>query len=102
MELSQALAEQKRELKKLPEYLLIFFAYNSKELDLQSKSVLDKVAKDIELFSPRKVILRGNADLTGSSDYNLKLSFARAQEAADYLVFEHSIDRKVLMLKHMV
>lgn len=99
LELSKALAEQRRELRKLPEYSLIFFAYNSKELDLPAKSVLDKVAKDIELFAPRKVVLRGNADLTGGNDYNMKLSLARAEKAADYLAFEHGIDRKVLDVK---
>jgi OOP family OmpA-OmpF porin len=99
LELSKALAEQRRQLRKLPEYSIIFFAYNSKELDLSAKSVLDKVAKDIELFAPRKVVLRGSADLTGASDYNMKLSLARAEKATDYLVFEHGVDRKVLDVK---
>ena len=97
--LSKALAEQKKMLKQLPEYSLLFFKFDSTKLGITAKSILDKVANDIDLFNPRKVILRGNTDLVGSDEYNMKLALARGQSAADYLINEHGIDAKLLDVK---
>ncbi|MDA0781432.1 MAG: OmpA family protein [Rickettsiales bacterium] len=97
--LSKALAEQKKMLKQLPEYSLLFFKFDSTKLGITAKSILDKVAKDIDLFNPRKVILRGNTDLVGSDEYNMKLALARGQAAADYLINEHGVDAKLLDVK---
>lgn len=97
--LSKALAEQKKMLRKLPEYSLLFFKFDSTKLGITAKGILDKVAKDIGLFNPRKVILRGNTDLVGSESYNMKLALARGQAAADYLIKNHGIDEKILDVK---
>ena len=97
--LSKALAEQKKMLKKLPEYSLLFFKFDSTRLGITAKGILDKVAKDIGIFKPRKVILRGNTDLVGTDEYNMKLALARGQAAADYLIKEHGIDKKILDVK---
>ena len=98
-QLSLALAAQKKELRKLPEYSLIYFSFNSAQLGVTGEGILDKVAKDIELFKPRKVIIAGNADLIGGYEYNMKLAMARGQAVADYLVNKHQVDRKLLDVK---
>jgi len=97
--MSKALAEQKKMLKRLPEYSLLFFKFDSTKLGITAQGILDKVAKDIVLFNPRKVILRGNTDLVGSDAYNMKLALARGQAAADYLIKNHGIDKRLLDVK---
>ena len=78
---------------------MIYFSFNSAQLGVTGEGILDKVAKDIELFKPRKVIIAGNADLIGGYEYNMKLAMARGQAVADYLVNKHQVDRKLLDVK---
>lgn len=96
---SRALAVQKAQLKKLPENLLIFFDFNKTDLDLTDKEMLGKVAKDIKLFNPRKVIISGNADKVGSDAYNMRLAQKRGIAVANYLIDEYGVDPDLLDIK---
>ncbi len=80
------LALEKRKRKKLPEYNLIFFKFNDVKLGLTAQNILKKVAKEIPLFKPRKVIVSGHTDNVGSYNYNIKLAMKRGYIVRDYLV----------------
>lgn len=93
------IAEQKAKMRKMPEYSLIFFRYNDTALGITGKGILDKVAKDIEIFQPRKVVISGHADKTGSYEYNMRLAMKRGQAMANYLIQQHGIDPNLLDVK---
>ena len=93
------LATQEQQLSKLPEYSLIFFRYNDTKLGVTGKGILDKVAKDIEIFRPGKVVISGHADKTGSYNYNMQLAMKRGQAMANYLVEQHGISPSLLDVK---
>jgi OOP family OmpA-OmpF porin len=96
---SKELAMQKAALLRMPEYSLIFFKFNSTKLGITAEGILDKVAADIKLFKPRKVILSGNTDNIGDYMTNVKLALGRGQAVADYLIKNHDIDPDVLDVK---
>ena len=83
----------------MPEYSLLFFDFNKTDLGLTEEGILDKVAKDIIKFNPRKVIVSGHTDLIGSYDYNMQLATKRGQVAANYLVNRHGINAEIIDVK---
>ena len=75
----------------------INFAFNSAELDEDSREVLDQVAVAIRNAIANRpgieIEIGGHTDAIGSEAYNLQLSQRRAQSVHDYLVsVEPSID----------
>ena len=65
----------------------LHFAFNSAELTMADKSVLDSVASKLSQDAPNaKLSLVGFTDSVGSDAYNLKLSERRAMSVANYLV----------------
>ncbi len=62
------------------------FAFDSAELDAQSRAALDAAAKVIKSHSSVEMDVVGYTDSTGPEAYNQKLSERRAQAAIDYLV----------------
>ena len=96
--LEQKQAEIIRKYHKMPEPSYIFFPYNSTKLDITAKNLLKKVAGDVGIFNPRKIVITGNTDNTGSYDYNMRLALRRGQEAADYLI-SLGVDRDILDVK---
>jgi OOP family OmpA-OmpF porin len=83
----------------MPEHSLIFFKYNSTELGITAESIIEKVASDIHKFKPKKVIIAGNADLTGSYDYNMRLAMRRGQAVADLMIKKYGTDVGLLDVK---
>ncbi len=62
------------------------FAFDSAELDAESKAALDAAVDVIKSHSAVKMDVVGYTDTSGPEAYNLKLSERRAQAAVDYLV----------------
>lgn len=74
--------------------LEIKFQFNSDQLSIDGKDVLDQLAaalKSERLASARAVILEGHADAKGSASYNHALSLKRAQSSKTYLATRHGI-----------
>lgn len=62
------------------------FAFDSAELDAQSRAALDAAVSVIKSHSGVKMDVVGYTDSSGPESYNQKLSERRAQAAIDYLV----------------
>lgn len=62
------------------------FKYDSAELGLNAKELLDGVAKDLIAFPQKNEIeVQGHASSEGSDTYNLRLSQRRAHSVVEYL-----------------
>ena len=78
------------------------FLFNSDEAGLKSEQlpVLDEVAKMLKpKYSGQKIIVEGHTDkpleqVTGASEYNLKLGFERATNVFKYLNLKHGIPQE--------
>ncbi len=69
----------------------IFFDHDKATSTAESKPALDEIAKLLENESELDVYVVGHTDLTGSLDYNLKLSKERAQSIVNALVNDYGI-----------
>ena len=71
----------------------IFFSYNSAELSRPEVTdfILPEVITEMNKRPNVKITVTGHTDLVGSEGYNYKLSLARAQAVADFLI-EGGID----------
>jgi len=78
--------------------ILITFATDSSEISDQARAALDVVGRALnsDRLATYKFAIEGHADPRGGSDYNLKLSQARAESVVDYLVTYHHISRERL------
>jgi OOP family OmpA-OmpF porin len=72
----------------------ITFATNSATLTPASRSALDVFAKALasDSLSTFRFSVEGHADPRGTSEYNLRLSQARAESVVSYLVNQHGLD----------
>jgi Outer membrane protein and related peptidoglycan-associated (lipo)proteins len=62
------------------------FKYDSAELTLNAKEVLDSVARDLMAFPQKNEIeVQGHASSEGSNSYNMRLSERRAHSVVEYL-----------------
>ncbi len=62
------------------------FKYDSAELTLNAKIILDGVAASLIAYPQKNDIqIQGHASSEGANDYNMRLSQRRAQSVADYL-----------------
>jgi outer membrane protein OmpA-like peptidoglycan-associated protein len=64
----------------------VFFATDSSKLSGEAKETLDRVGQILKVTDSRHIRVRGHTDSTGDADYNQKLSEARAERVADYLI----------------
>ena len=64
----------------------IFFAYDSSDLDVKSKEVLDIQSAWLRSDETIKVTIEGHCDERGTREYNLALGEKRANSAKKYLV----------------
>ena len=64
----------------------MYFAYDSAELDLNAKIILDQLTTDMTKDASYNVSIVGHADNKGGVNYNYNLSVKRAQTIKDYLV----------------
>lgn len=74
--------------------MLITFHTNSADLTPEAKQSLDVVGRALNMnkLASYDFVIEGHADPRGSSDFNQRLSQARAQTVRDYLVQNHEID----------
>ncbi len=68
-----------------PETVIIYFAFDSAELNGPAKNALNVVAANLKERDFVVAIANGHADRTGTEAYNLDLSKRRANSVADYL-----------------
>lgn len=64
---------------------MVHFAFNSSNLTAESRQILTRKAEIMRQFPQIKVVVEGNCDQRGTSEYNLALGERRAQAAAQYL-----------------
>ena len=85
-----AVVEEVQEVVAVDEVIVIdnlHFAFNSAELTMADKSILDLLAARLGKDAPNaKLSLAGFTDSVGADAYNLKLSEKRAMSVANYLV----------------
>jgi len=63
----------------IPGPFLVFFDWDSDVVDEQGMSILEAAAQAFNEFGVARIIAVGHADRSGSNDYNMDLSEARAQ-----------------------
>jgi outer membrane protein OmpA-like peptidoglycan-associated protein len=63
----------------------VFFDADSDNLDEASKKILRAVAHVSTRAIPKKILINGNADRSGSLQHNKELSLRRAQRVAGFL-----------------
>lgn len=63
----------------------IQFALNSAELSESSKSNLEDLAETLKKYDDTNILIEGHTDITGTREYNMRLSEKRAESVADYL-----------------
>jgi OOP family OmpA-OmpF porin len=61
---------------------LVFFDWNKSHVTPSAEIVLDTVADQARRLHAHRIVITGNADLTGTDRYNQKLSMLRAQAVA--------------------
>lgn len=64
---------------------MIHFAFDSSNLTPESRQILTRKADILRQYPQIKMIVEGNCDQRGTSEYNLALGERRAQAAAQYL-----------------
>jgi outer membrane protein OmpA-like peptidoglycan-associated protein len=74
----------------------VFFEFNSKELTSGGQEQLDVLGKYMVEANSSRIILEGHTDMAGSEDYNIALSFQRAESAKQYLVENYNIDPDII------
>ena len=74
--------------------MLIQFEFDSAVLTSESKQRLNTIGDMLNLDNPsvRRLVIEGHTDIVGSSEYNLGLSFQRAESVKQYLVLHHNVD----------
>ncbi len=70
----------------VPETVVIYFAFDSAELNAAAKGALDRVATSLSDKTFVVAIANGHADHTGTEEYNMGLSQRRADSVANYLI----------------
>lgn len=69
----------------------VTFPLDSAQLTDEARDTLDAIINIMNQQTDTSIVIRGHADDTGPSEYNLALSESRASEVMDYLV-DHGID----------
>lgn len=77
----------------------VLFDFNKYMLKPEAKKALEVVGAYIKQTNPKKIVVIGYTDNVGSDEYNLALSFKRAQSVADYLIYCARIDPKKIEIK---
>ncbi len=70
----------------LPHDGMVYFALDSADLDAEDQAMLDEIIAAVKESGPSKIVVRGHADRSGGSDYNMALSEQRAETIAAALV----------------
>ena len=76
---------------------MVHFAFDSAELSLVDKGVLDKVAAEIQKCPKAKIEITGYTDSVGTVAYNEKLGAERAMAVQSYLAEKGVMPHKMCM-----
>ena len=71
----------------------VYFDFNSKVLNKESKGILSAFAKVLNENNTLKVLLTGHTDDVGSEEYNYQLGVSRANAVKEYLI-KSGVDAK--------
>jgi peptidoglycan-associated lipoprotein len=63
-----------------------FFAFDSTEINEQSRGAMQKNAEFLKRWPSTRIVIEGHADSRGTNEYNLALGERRAAAARDYIV----------------
>lgn len=79
-------------------HLLITFDFDSAELSTEAKRLVDKLGRALNMqpLTEFSFMVEGHADPRGTSEYNVRLSQARAESVLRYLVEQHGISERRL------
>ena len=77
-------------VKKIIRNVKIYFDYNKAELRDDHSSILDNAIKALERNPEANILITGNCDVRGSSEYNMKLGKKRG-EAVKQFMLDHGI-----------
>ncbi len=64
----------------------ILFDHDSSKLSHSAREVLERIARTLEKYPDRHLLIRGHTDNTGNDEYNLNLSRERAKTVASFLI----------------
>ncbi|HKP27070.1 MAG TPA: OmpA family protein, partial [Dongiaceae bacterium] len=64
---------------------IVFFDWDKSDITPQAAAILDNVAASYQQTGSAQVMLAGNADKSGSNEYNVGLSQRRADAVRSYL-----------------
>ena len=78
----------------------ITFATNSSTLNPSFHEVLNSVVLILKKFDKTLIEVAGHTDSRGSSDYNKKLSWQRAQSVANYLIERNVDPQRIISVGH--
>jgi len=70
----------------MPKPYVVYFAFDSADLDDKAMSILKKVVADAAKFKPSKIIVAGYTDTAGDAKYNMGLSRFRAASVSNTLM----------------
>jgi OOP family OmpA-OmpF porin len=70
----------------MPEVYLVFFAFDKSDISPVAAQVLDRVVDDFHRTGSTRLDTQGYTDLSGSVEYNQKLSERRAEAVKRYLL----------------
>ncbi len=78
---------------------MVQFAFDSAEIQLESRSMLDALGNmlNLDTVAGKALRIEGHTDSSGSRDYNRLLSERRAQSVARYLADGHGVDASRLI-----
>jgi NitT/TauT family transport system substrate-binding protein len=68
----------------------IYFETNSAKMSLDSRAVVDEIARFMRAYENTVVDIEGNTDSTGSREHNIELSKERADTVKNYLTEKYS------------
>ena len=71
----------------------IYFDFDSAEIKLESRPVIEEIAKLLKQNPDLRLLVVGHTDMVGTLEYNMKLSLRRAQAVVRELVEKYGIDR---------
>lgn len=77
--------EPEKPVEPMPSDIIVYFDFNSANLDATSRRKLDEVAKSLNSRSALSITLSGHTDVRGTEGYNQSLSEKRARAVENYL-----------------
>lgn len=81
--------------------LTVYFDYNSARVTERARDLLDQLGEALASAELRhyRFLIAGHTDAVGSDEFNLDLSYRRAEAVRDYLASVHGIPRYRLAVK---